>query len=68
MKTGYFFDYEKCEFIKDSEKNSGIPNFEIGKILSHGMIGVVYLVRTLDRGIPFCLKVMFHTKIGEKKL
>jgi hypothetical protein len=39
MDTG---EYETSDIEYD------IPNFEIGRIIGHGMIGVVYLARTKD--------------------
>jgi serine/threonine protein kinase len=44
--------------------------YEFGTIISHGMIGIVYMARmTYEIGKPIrCIKLMFVEKIIEKKL
>ncbi|CDW88456.1 serine threonine-protein kinase partial [Stylonychia lemnae] len=53
---------------EDQKKNSILTYYQIGKILSSGMIGIVYLGRCNSTKIPVSLKVMSIQRINEKKI
>lgn len=56
------------EFVKKEDEDN-IRNFEVGRILAHGMIGIVYLARSKEfPKFLYCLKVMHWKRINEKRL
>ena len=56
---------------RDKRKNASktyIGDYEVGKIIGSGMIGVALVARHWQTKLLFCLKCMSHEKIVQKNL